>query len=317
MTEPSDAPLRIAVCICTRNRPGALARALASIVRSRCAAAVTVVSDDSDDEMAGRVAEVCARAGTEVRYVRGPRRGLGANRNHALRAVLDVVDAVVFLDDDAELRPEFLGRAGALCADHGLRSVVTGCEMKGGQLIVPRNPTFLGHQERPIQSGRTMAVVINATIFPMAVFRQVQFDECLRYGYDEVDMAAQTVCSGFSIVWCADLVNDHFPAAANREEYRLVEEASRLYATYKRYRWVTRRPFVAGAYAMLGPAHCVVHGLLHGGIGGAVAGFGSVVRAASFVGVERVRRRGLTPPPNAKGGGGGASRSARLPFRGG
>jgi hypothetical protein len=43
----------------------------------------------------------------------------------------------------------------------------------------------------------------------------------------------------------------------NRREYVAFQDASRLYATYKRYRWVEGHPGKAALYAILAPAHLV------------------------------------------------------------
>ena len=52
-----------------------------------------------------------AREFPAVRLVPGPRRGLGPNRNRALTAATG--DRLLFLDDDAELAPDFVAAVRA------------------------------------------------------------------------------------------------------------------------------------------------------------------------------------------------------------
>ena len=58
--------------------------------------------------------------------------------------------------------------------------------------------------------------MINATVFPRAVLAEAQFDERLRYGCDEIDMARHALALGCLIRYNDDLWVDHHPSAINR-----------------------------------------------------------------------------------------------------
>ena len=225
------------VCICARNRPSELHRALKSVSRSSLTPEQIVVSDDSDDD---RVASVVAAYPAPITYTRGPRRGLAANRNHAVSCARG--ETLIFLDDDAALGKDFLKEVasclGRVPPQRRARTIVTGVEIKSGRTIMPNRQGILGFQSRPYGQGEALqTVVINATLFPRTLFDSVRFDPRLRYGYDEVDISTQAVARGFEIVPCFSAANCHRPSPVGRAEYRSFTEASRLYVTLKRRRW--------------------------------------------------------------------------------
>jgi GT2 family glycosyltransferase len=274
--------VQLSVCICTRNRPEELERALISVGRSSVAVAEVVVSDDSDGEESRAVA---ARHG--ARWVRGPRRGLGPNRNRAAGEVRG--SHVLFLDDDAELGETFVERVQSCRDRHAdpARLIVTGREDNRGRLVEPRAPDWLGFQRRPYRPGDELrTIVINAAVVPADVAREVGFDEQLVYGYDEVDFAERALAAGCRIVACPDAVNRHTPSAVNRDFYAPHVHTSRLYVVLK-HRFHVRRQPVRGALVAIGAtAHLILTGLRAGGLRGAAdaarsaaRGFGHLRRA--------------------------------------
>ncbi|MEO7715358.1 MAG: glycosyltransferase [Capsulimonas sp.] len=247
--------MNVAVCICTRNRPEDLRKALASAAASRLAPHQIIVSDDSDEEQAAATKSVCAEF-SDVTYVRGPKRGLAANRNCCLDNLLPEIEAVSFIDDDAAFTPEFLSVASETLAATGPKWIITGRERKNGEEVSPGNVSFWGHQRLLARNADDChAIVINATLFPISLFEEVRFDEALRYGYEEADIAGQAESCGYRIQLKSDLLNDHFPSSVNRQEYSRFVEASRLYSTYKRYRWLQKKPGKSAVFALLAPAH--------------------------------------------------------------
>jgi GT2 family glycosyltransferase len=280
----------LAVCICTRNRPAELRRALESVRGSTALLAQVVVSDDSDMPDAEATVSVCAEF-SGVTYLTGPRRGLAANRNHCLNHLDDRIELVVFIDDDAVLRTDFLERARAIL-EHDRGSILTGCEHDGNQRVCPRNRSFWGLQERlPRGPGDYHAVCMNAALFPRALFDRVRFDEALLYGYEEADIAAQAEAAGYRIRFSPELVNDHRRSPVNRDEYAAVQDASRLYATFKRYAWLEARYTHAAAFGLLAPFHLLASSVkVHGFRRGIPHAIRSMRAAGTYV-VEEHRRR--------------------------
>lgn len=299
----------VAICICTRKRPDALARTLESVARSSHPVDLVVVSDDGHDV---GTSEVCTRAAREVQYVRGPQRGLGPNRNHALRHASQ--DLVLFLDDDCLLGVDFLSRAIACLASneaaYGVgRVIVSGVEKTPRQARkVPGAQTFLGFQSRAYEKDEPLTSInINCTLFPSSVFARYLFDSQIRYGYDEVDIASRAARGGYTIVLCPDAVNDHRPSVDSREDYETFKTAARLYVTVKRYAMTERRYARAAAYVVLAPLHAIAAGARDGGIRGARDGASAALLALRYVrahvaGIRRTEPdRGERPPASDHG----------------
>jgi GT2 family glycosyltransferase len=91
----------LSVVICTRDRPGPLARALADAAAQLPEAAELVVVDQSGDAHAPAVAAAAQANG--ARLVRPTERGLPAARNAGLAAARGEI--VLFLDDDVRVLP--------------------------------------------------------------------------------------------------------------------------------------------------------------------------------------------------------------------
>jgi GT2 family glycosyltransferase len=290
----------VAICICTRNRPDALAKVLESIARSARPVDLVVVSDDGHDV---GTSDVCKRATQDVHYVRGPRLGLGPNRNHALRRTEQ--DLVLFLDDDCLLGVDFLPRALACLASseatYGVgRVIVSGVEKTPRRARkVPGAQTFLGFQSRSYEQGELLTSInINCTLFPSSVFARYLFDPLIRYGYDEVDIASRAARGGYKIVLCSDAVNDHRPSADSREDYETFKTASRLYVTIKRYALTERRYARAVAYIVVAPLHAVAAGARGGGMRGARDALSATLLALRYV---RLHVAGIRRPDPARG----------------
>lgn len=256
----------VAVCVCTRNRPWELAAALSSFTASTVPIEQVVVADDSTDDL---TASLVRESFPEVELVDGPRRGLAPNRNAALKAVSTT--HVVFLDDDAKLGSDFVAVALDSVARSARphRTIVTGCERQPTGLVEPRSLTFLGHQARPYREGEPLTtIVINATLFPASLFELIKFDPQLVYGCEEADLAARAVAEGFEIAFRADAVNIHRPSQSGRAHYQPYLEASRLYATWKRYSRTDGNQAKAAAFLAAAAAHTMAYELKRGGVDG-------------------------------------------------
>lgn len=273
---------RISVCICTRNRPAELQRCLQSLRESSHPIDEAVVADDSTDE---RTAQMLAssQGGSSIIYVRGPGRGLGANRNRALSVASG--DYILFLDDDACLGREFIERAVA-CRGQSKefasdRVVVSGCENNRGEIVKAHEQSFLGFQNVHYRHATGLnTIVINSTLFPKSLFSAVRFDERLVYGFDEVDVALQAVRCGYRIVHSDDAINFHYPSLVNRSYYEPHLDVSRLYITFKRYAIYERTPLKALIFVVLASAHCMLASIKRRGITGLTDAWRAITTAA-------------------------------------
>ena len=241
-----------------------------------------IVSDDSPDEREGRAV---AEAFPHVTYQVGPRRGLGPNRN----ACLDRVTAthVLFVDDDVVLPASCIATARRVAGD--ARTIVTGYERKHvdgeAHLVTPHNADFLGFQRVP-PDGDHRSIVINATVFPRGLFDEARFDEKLRYGTEEVDVARHAVALGYAIRVPPALQVDHHPSPPTGASTSATSTASRLYGTLKSYWRYERSAAKAAAYAAVAPLHLVAAGLRRRGPAGAASALRAVRLAARYTYLE-------------------------------
>ncbi len=233
LEQPKSIVVSISLCICTMNRPDDLNHCLASVFQSAEKPDEVIVSDDSPDPLPTKT--VAARYPGVV-YQSGPRRGLGPNRNACIRSARG--SHIIFIDDDVCVPPDFFARARQLLASCGSQTIITGHEMNHREgitkKVVPHNADFWGLQRLPVDK-EYRAIVINSTIFPRSLFERAIFDENLRYGSEEIDMAQHATSLGYQIIYDDPLYVNHYPSPVNRENYKKFVHASRLYATTKAY----------------------------------------------------------------------------------
>jgi GT2 family glycosyltransferase len=263
-----DAGMSVSVCITTRNRPDELRRCLRSVERSATSIRQVIVSDDSTDD---RTYRMISSEFDSAQYLKGPRKGPGANRNNAVRRATS--DYVLFLDDDACLGDSFLHEARACLAQYSnhsnhRRAIVTGLYKEHGKLIYPHEQDFLGFQSVDCKNKRIVdAMVIGSVLFPRELFDELRFEE-LTY-YDEIDLATRARARGFDILLCKSAINSHYPPEVDRD---IVDpplaSASRIFVTYKRYAYTEKNPTKGVAYLLVANVHLFLSAVKRKGVAG-------------------------------------------------
>ncbi len=112
----------LTVAICTRNRPGVLRRALASVTTQAEAPGEILVVDNAPADGATRALVHAEFPG--VTYVLEPVVGLDAARNRALRSATREI--VALLDDDGVAGPGWTAALAAAFRDHPAAGLCTG-----------------------------------------------------------------------------------------------------------------------------------------------------------------------------------------------
>ena len=173
---------RISVALVTRNRPGSLRRCLESWSAQQPAPFEIVVSDDSDDvhfETCRRIAE-----GHGCRHIRGPRRGLYANRNNASLACTGT--HVLSADDDHTHPPGFVETLLALAERDPHRIwILTERHPSNphSPLTCPPELHRSGNGIHPADPDDCAAISDGASLYPVAVFAGgLRYDETYRFG---------------------------------------------------------------------------------------------------------------------------------------
>jgi glycosyltransferase involved in cell wall biosynthesis len=186
----------------TRNRPASLDRALQSLRAQELQPWEVVVSDDSDDALASETRAVADRYG--CRYVRGPQRGLYANRNQV--ALLCTGTHVRTMDDDHELPPGHLERCLSAVAAEPESVWVIGEHLAGrvalGPPPVPGELDPRGFTVPPRDPKSSRAIADGSTIYPRSVFdRGVRFAEAFPFGPAYLELGARLGRLGYRSRW--------------------------------------------------------------------------------------------------------------------
>jgi glycosyltransferase involved in cell wall biosynthesis len=273
----------ISLCICTRHRPDDLRLCLQAAFGGEVLPAQVIVSDDGDE---GRTVQHLVEEFAGAQYVEGPKRGLAANRNACIDAA--TTPWIAFIDDDVLLPPDFFQKAMSFVGTEAERKdeIISGTEWKhvGDQVhhIFPGNADFWGFQRVTPTPGQHRCIVINATVFPSSLFKQARFDEHLRYGCEEIDMARHAVSLGYRIDFQPTLTVDHYPSTINRGEYAKVVDASRLYAAGKAHWKYDHSLPKALAYFLLAPPREVIANARRRGAKGAIQAVKALVLAGGY-----------------------------------
>jgi len=253
--------MRLSICICTYKRNEDLVKCLDSLAACEPSPFQVIVSDDAH---CGECRELVEKHLVGGHYIPGPGRGLAANRNNALQAVSGT--HISFLDDDTTVEVDFVKHIQEAVAEVDEKTVVTGYEMRktpeGYAKVTAANANFLGYMRVPSTDENRCNIVINATVFPAEVFRDIHFDERLVFGCEEIDIARQCRWVGYQIRFNERLFIHHHHSLANREENRSKSDGSRIYATFKNYYTYEGAFLKALAYLAIGSVHTTCHRLL-------------------------------------------------------
>ena len=171
----------LSVIICTRNRPGELARALLSVAQNSGADFEVVVVDQSDG---GETADVVRRLQGQyqnVRYFPVASRGLSLARNFGVSQASGSV--LAFTDDDCEVGKEWVSRiAGVFAAEPGLGILFGQVFLSEGPAAEALVPCMRLSSRRQLTRGTVAGMGANMA-FRRGLFERIEgFDSLLGAG---------------------------------------------------------------------------------------------------------------------------------------
>jgi GT2 family glycosyltransferase len=222
----------ITVVICTRERPGALARALDSLLAQDYPDfRILVVDNAPATEATAEVVRSAARRG-KVEYLVEPKAGLSFARNTAVAAAPG--ETLAWLDDDEVADPHWLAEIARALADHPEADVISG-------VIVPAEletraqlwfeqfgghskgrgftPDVFGpataHKQSPLYPLPPFGTGANMTFRPGVIERIGGFDTALgagtpAMGSEDTLAFTQVLVSGGTIVYQPSAVTHHY-----------------------------------------------------------------------------------------------------------
>ena len=233
----SDRPeeIKISVALVTRNRPEMLDRCLESLRSQSLQPFEVIVSDDSDPEVAVETERVAKH--WNCQYIKGPRRGLQANLNHAVSAcqgthIRTMNDDHIFPQDHfkiiqnvVESDPKSIWTLGEYCESPGTTPVF---HLPGE--IQPRG------FHKPIEKfDDCLGISGGASIFPKQIFEKHRFLETFGYVCD-LELGPRLKGLGYQIRYCSETHIIHLSHGISREQkLRHKGEFLMAYLTYSCY----------------------------------------------------------------------------------
>lgn len=189
----------ISIALVTRNRPQFLQHALESWREQTPTPSEIVVSDDSSDQQADSVRNIAARHG--ARYIRGPQRGLYANRNHA---ALHCIGSHILSSDDDHRHPPGYFAACLKAAQAEPQTIWCMGEILAGTngttWGVPGEMSARGASVTPPNLNHTWAWSDGAALCPRAVFESgCRFYEGFRFGWSYLEFGCLLEHLGWDI----------------------------------------------------------------------------------------------------------------------
>jgi GT2 family glycosyltransferase len=240
----------VSAVIITRHRPEMLQQTIQSLTEMAYPLAEIIVSDDSSNNS---TRSMLARCYPGAIYIKGPQRGIAANRNSGIRAASS--DYILMMDDDIIVQSNFL--CLALHGDNFRNNSVYFPAVKDGESVYsPKGISYLGFHTREYALGEARTTLSSCSfVMPTVVRDEVLFDEGITlYGYEEVDFGYRLFRKGYDIRLVPDCVNIHLDPLGNAPE-KLHVHASRIYVSYKKLAVVDGRRVSALIYLCVAIPH--------------------------------------------------------------
>lgn len=174
----------VTACIPTRDRPDDVARTVQSLLRGTIVPRAILISEASPDEADRfRTKRTVESLGKAVHLLSPP---LCGNRSGNRNWLADHVTTshVLFLDDDVDVAPEFLGDAVARLRAGAVSVVVAAARDTEGSGWL----TFRGHFRRARPSD-PVAVAFQVSLWDTALFRSLRLDEAIEYGFEDAEIS--------------------------------------------------------------------------------------------------------------------------------
>lgn len=225
---------RLSFAVVTRDRPSSLERMLISLRTQAAQPWEVVVSDDSNESAGARVRALAEEHG--CRYVRGPQRGLYANRNSVASACLGT--HVRTVDDDHEFPPGHVGACLQAVGEDENAIWIVGERLPNQTpdegYRCPPQLTPRGFSATPQGNSGIWAIADGATIYPADLFRRgLRFAEYFPFGAAYLEWGSRLHWLGYRIRHlAATYVIHHYDPATRSYLDRRVDLSSRFFAMF-------------------------------------------------------------------------------------
>jgi glycosyltransferase involved in cell wall biosynthesis len=268
----------ISAVVITRNRPDLLRQTLQSILTSQQKMEQVVVTDDSTNDETGKM---LAAEFPAVVHLRGPRRGITANRNNGLRA--NRSDYVMLCDDDVLIDAAFSGAVMHRIHETG-DALFFPAAREGNKVYLPNALDFMGYSTVRYETGVAQHTAHQQCfIVSRLITDSILYDENIStYGFEEFDFAYRVAAAGFPIIPMPEYVYQHM-APASDLSFQKGPDASRLYVTFKRHYYVDRKRLRALRFIAVAVPHHFVASFRRAGLRGLGIAWANVKLAGAML----------------------------------
>ncbi|MDJ0734434.1 MAG: glycosyltransferase family 2 protein [Nostocaceae cyanobacterium] len=231
--------IRVSVALVTRNRPESLNRCLKSLRSQSIQPFEVVISDDSDEEFAIRTKELAER--WNCQYIKGPQRGLYANRNHVALACNGT--HIRTMDDDHEFPADHFKVLQAVVESDSDSIWIIGEYWEkptpSSKFYLPGEIQPRGFSKLPSNLDDCFAISDGAAIYPKQVFANQRLLEVFKFGSLYLEFGARLKSLGYRIRYCPDtyIIHHYIPGSRsfNDEKMQKMSNFLAAYLTYSCY----------------------------------------------------------------------------------
>lgn len=220
MNRRMDSNILLSVALVARNRPDSLERSLASLRTQGEQPFEVITSDDSDDNIAPTIQKIAGAFG--CRYLRGPKRGLYANRNFAAANCQGT--HIRTMDDDHILPPDHLSKCLAAVRSDRNAIWTTGEHgfIDGKSVGIAETANQLGSAGvgQPVRSlDNNWGIADGSTIYPREVFdRGFRMVEDFGFGSSYLEFGAYLYEHGWKCRCIPGVVVEHHADSLSRPD---------------------------------------------------------------------------------------------------
>ena len=226
--------ISLSVALTTRNRPGSLERAVDSLRAQDEQPFEIVVSDDSDEEFTSEIETIAQKFG--CRYVRGPRRGLYANRNFA--ALNCTGTHIRTMDDDHILPTGHLEQCLASVREDrtaiwttGERGFLNGKSVGIAKTALQLGPAGVG--EAIVRLDDNWGIADGSTIYPRQIYdRGFRIVEDFGFGSSYLEFGAFLYSRGWKCRCIPQAFVEHYAISLGKPDLLSLRFASICFNLY-------------------------------------------------------------------------------------
>jgi glycosyltransferase involved in cell wall biosynthesis len=226
--------IRLSIALVTRNRPESLERCLRSVRTQSVQPFEVIVSDDSDSTFAEMTQAVAQR--WNCQYIKGPQRGLYANRNHVAKVCKGT--HIRTMDDDHVLPDGYLAKClQAISSDPsviwttGEIGFLDGEQVGYTEIAFQLSPSGVGELIK--DPDNNWGIADGSTIYPREIFDKGYFMiENFGYGSWYLEYGIFLYYKGFISRSIPGILVEHYANKLTLERFDFNVFYSRLCASF-------------------------------------------------------------------------------------